>query len=509
MDKEKLIKYHFWILLGLAVLLMPVVMDSVLRGVAGATEKEKKDIDSKISALKSAQPKGMDYLTKLDDAKSKLEIDKDRVWKEAYQAQAGLIHWPAALARLDRSLKYGDHIDVSDISTFKNPSVYEAEYRDMAESIKPTEFSKGWKDTLRVIRWPEKNPTSEEVWLALEDMCVQRELLHCIVEVNNLLAHFEEQTGPDVGKELAAYFKAAKQPDLDTQKETVQRFASPYWQLDVATSKAGVGGGQISCRGRLKNVANHRLNVGRIDFHVWLTDPPEKGGRPLVLPIEADYVYAERAVGEGAEEPQDVFFKRTLSAGAGEPKLLAVRQVLTAKYVPVKRVERIELGYQSHRTADQPLQVGLISDKAKKAAGEAAAPPPDPAASGGAPAAAAAPVGDKTPSGVLDRQRYISVSEQVRRMPIGLVLIVDQSHVQDVLRAFANSRLRFQTTQYHLKRLHGNLPPVGDAAGAGAHAEESASNLVEMGLYGLISIYDKYEPKPAEGTPAPAGDAKN
>ena len=42
-------------------------------------------------------------------------------------------------------------------------------------------------------------------------------------------------------------------------------------------------------------------------------------------------------------------------------------------------------------------------------------------------------------------------------MPIGMVLIVDQGHVQDVLRALANSRLRFCDTQIHIERFRGSI----------------------------------------------------
>jgi hypothetical protein len=183
----------------------------------------------------------------------------------------------------------------------------------------------------------------------------------------------------------------------------------------------------------------------------------------------------------------------------------------------------------------------------------------------------------------LTKARYVHMTEQVRRMPIGVVLIVDQMHVQDVVRAFANSRLRFQNTQFHWQRFHGGLglgnamtgagmpgaapgpgfgedrsrgtpliggpasrstgsgPPIGSSApprGEGGIAgasgppfggrfgggppfgggdnwnqqqmvEEGTGNLVELSVYGIASIYEKYPPKaPADAgatPPAPPG----
>src|SRR5262249_24851854 len=65
-----------------------------------------------------------------------------------------------------------------------------------------------------------------------------------------------------------------------------------------------------------------------------------------------------------------------------------------------------------------------------------------------------------TPNG-LERLRYLDRTDQVRHMAIGMVLVVDQAHIQDVLRALANSRLRFQPTQYDWTRCHGVLGTEG------------------------------------------------
>ena len=74
------------------------------------------------------------------------------------------------------------------------------------------------------------------------------------------------------------------------------------------------------------------------------------------------------------------------------------------------------------------------------------------------------------PTVVLDgnRERYIEVSKQVRRMPVALVLLVDQLFMQDALVAYANSPLRFQVTQSHWKRFRGTLSATGGIFPGGA-----------------------------------------
>src|SRR5207302_9443295 len=91
----------------------------------------------------------------------------------------------------------------------------------------------------------------------------------------------------------------------------------------------------------------------------------------------------------------------------------------------------------------------------------AAAPPAQDttggAASGRGTVATSGSGGGNVSSNGFVRDRYLHRTEQVRRMPIAVVMVVDQAHVQDVQRAFANSRLRFQNVQVHWQRFRGTF----------------------------------------------------
>ena len=63
-----------------------------------------------------------------------------------------------------------------------------------------------------------------------------------------------------------------------------------------------------------------------------------------------------------------------------------------------------------------------------------------------------------------NRNRYLKVTEQVRRMPVYLSVVLDQMYAPDLLVALANMPLRFQTTQDYWQRFRGTLP-TGAAAG--------------------------------------------
>jgi hypothetical protein len=197
---------------------------------------------------------------------------------------------------------------------------------------------------------------------------------------------------------------------------------------------------------------------------------------------------------------------------------------------------------------------------------------------------AAANDGSRTPNGLINRNRYIAVTEQVRHMPVALSLTVEQAHVQDVLAAVANSRLRIQVTQVQWKRAEGLKrgeqvasgasgrgtggggglfpggmlggsgsgrgpaappPPAGGMSGSDARpggrggmsgasfggppvggmsgtpfggmggftgggygtptVEQNDPNLIEVAVYGIAALYERYPPKPPKTEGAPAG----
>jgi hypothetical protein len=142
-----------------------------------------------------------------------------------------------------------------------------------------------------------------------------------------------------------------------------------------------------------------------------------------------------------------------------------------------------------------------------------------------------------------ERNRYLKATAQCRHLPIGMVLIVDQDHVHDVLVAVANSRLRIQITQVEFQHVAssgmsapggmfpgapggpggpapggpggpGTKPPPmpippktpgGPPGGPGGPGTEvppggnlgttspgEDGNLVELRIYGIASIYERF-----------------
>src|SRR5262249_62305857 len=66
---------------------------------------------------------------------------------------------------------------------------------------------------------------------------------------------------------------------------------------------------------------------------------------------------------------------------------------------------------------------------------------------------------NRTENGLV-RDRYLEVTDQARRVPVAIALIVDQAHVSRVQTAFADSALRFLTHQALLHRYPGSVRPL-------------------------------------------------
>ena len=85
----------------------------------------------------------------------------------------------------------------------------------------------------------------------------------------------------------------------------------------------------------------------------------------------------------------------------------------------------------------------------------------------------------KTKNG-LSLERYAEPpSKQVRRVPLGIALIIDQEHLDRLLYVFSKSPLRILTTQVIINRYPGSLRPSGfsqpDAPRSGGNAHVPGS----------------------------------
>jgi hypothetical protein len=604
---DSLKKHHFWILAGLAPLLALLSMIFLMTGPGEAKDKAAADIAKNLDQANKTH--GAGYKVLKEDYPKQKEVllkQREKLWKANYEDQKRLFDWPQSprLQSLEqRYQKFGEKMNTPSLEfdDLKKSEVYEAAYDRAGEAIKPTTFPGGtWRRVLRYVsNWGEIYPTSDRVWLALEDLWVQKALLVPVNDVNAEASKFVlvQQAGPDG--------KPVEPPPLE------RTFRSRIWELKLKVPTTGPNANKVILA-ELKNLTNRLQVLGNnneMRLNVWLSE----GAQPIRYRIQKDFVKANEEIKVDTPVP----LLHSIPGGTEVQKIVKVEQVLDERTAPVRQVLNIELGYKDARHYPAQLKKPKWWPDTPEATTQpgggpfGGAPGGPPAGAPGGPSGApglGSPEGGETggggfkffgggmiggagatggrgakagsPASVLDynKDRYVEVTDQVRRMPVALVLLVDQMFVQDALVAYANSPLRFQITQYHWKRFRGSLsgggfgggfpfapgggetgggepgggesstgspesggeepsgyslPGAGGgpgglfsgmpggpggygsysgfgglggfgAAGSGGGVSEAqiTSGLVELTIYGIVTLYEKYEEKAADGTAA-------
>jgi hypothetical protein len=262
-----------------------------------------------------------------------------------------------------------------------------------------------------------------------------------------------------------------------------QVFESPTWKLEIALATHD---NKFFLRYRLTNESRRRQWLG-LNFDVAFKGTQLRD----TLHVDDEPLGPGKSL-EGPEQPLG------LGAQFGNPTgIETVRQVLDWKTAPVKRIERLELAQTSARNAEAQFQAR-----------------PFPLLAGDVSQGASTP-GEITSEG-FKRKRYLQVTPEVRRFAVGLLCVVEQDAMQDLLTAFANSRLHIQTMQYHWQRYYNDVKPAitapvvrpdptkfarGPARGpapapATRAADDRDMELVQLALYGTASVYERYPQEP-------------
>jgi hypothetical protein len=335
--------------------------------------------------------------------------------------------------------------------------------------------------------WNDLSDFSDEAWIAQENLWLQQDIYRCIRKANDSISVFAGQGGK--------------------KRNETYRFKNSYFELELSLDQNG----KLTFK-----ISNMLPKPQRLDlnFRVLMND---KGSSEL---IKVSGPRLEAHIGDPKKRDKKSSFVAEFEAKKESPRngIYAVKQVLTWENAAVKRIDHISLGSadskdisHSQRTLSPLLPFKKVAEPA---------PNPNAAPAGGRPAPgakAADPVVGVNKK-ILDHglwtDRYYDVSEQARRVPVCVVLIVDQDHVDRVLTAFNNSKLRFLMTQVLLNQHMGSLQPKAPAAenkeqapgvpprgGVQPAAPVTTSGgdadvNMELVIYGIMTMYERFPPKP-------------
>lgn len=237
-------------------------------------------------------------------------------------------------------------------------------------------------------------------------------------------------------------------------------FTNPYWKLEVKLLPAA---NQLEVT--VHNLLERRQ---KLDLDLKVRFGKRQAPEKVTLSGEPMDPRVPTAAGSGQR-------KVTVDLIQGFPRtgVYSVEQVLTWETAAVKRIDAVSFGtaaVHSHRTFPEGVRAFKKEEKKEEAAdakggdlGGGMMPPGmkmGPGAMPGPGGELGKDAGNLTPHGLI-KDRYVSVTDQARQIPVAVALIVDQEHVDRVQTAFANSKFRFLTTQVLLNRYPGSVrPPV-------------------------------------------------
>jgi hypothetical protein len=372
----------------------------------------------------------------------------------------------------------------------------------------------------------------KEFWTAQEDMWIQKELYQLIAQANDAAANFDKH---------------------ETDKGPV--FTNARWQIQAILDKK---------ERRLSfTVKNALPNTQEANVTFEITYQIQKPGDNKKPGKKTDLVTKKLEVQGGPlAAGADFHSEHTIPEGATE--IVAIKQILTWDTAAVRRIDEISIGGGSRPGDDLGKGFGAPPKDGKKAGGRGGSAKSNRTFPGelkslfkpkiSEKAAAGGPGGPgpgadqggkkdmKTEAAIsvngIDFQRYSELTPQARRVPVALVLIIDQNDLSRVLTSFTNSELRFMTNQILLNRSTTKIiPPKSSASGSGNktsgqfrlppgfgkgmlppdifsgkgrppggfspsglgegfQAADSTADLMELVIYGTVTLYERF---PARG----------
>src|SRR5207244_879054 len=144
-----------------------------------------------------------------------------------------------------------------------------------------------WEAVLHPVHWTRGVlPTSEEVWLSLEDLCVRREILTILHEGNETSARMQQVTKVGQGDPPL--------PQSPLGEKFARRWLNGLYQIDLVLTDSSRGSYTFS--GKIKNVSGRRQRIFELFLDVLLNQPLNVDS--VAQPVHLRFPIADIAAGQ-------------------------------------------------------------------------------------------------------------------------------------------------------------------------------------------------------------------
>lgn len=564
LDKDTLVKHQFWFLLGTYFLIWVAGvfwLKSEATGSDGIIAKAKGEYEKKKGELQTAlrDPVNVSkFVPPWEEQFATFNRHKSTIWSQAWAFQSGMYTWPPEWTKYKDMSTPQTELTNEELTAYRH-EYYPAEIKNLAQNapkwLDPIEL-KGGFDALFQMKKLEEVPTREECWLVQEDFWVKRELLAVMWRAMVNMA--------------VMYPVPLKDDEKPTDKEIVARYRyrNENWEITLNIRNNGKGlviGGDSTIKnvhptGRVQSLTS--ANGRPIAFNLLqIQDKPARffvQGEPLAwneeraFSIDNDKKRTDYPILPNINWDEKYVKDHPIGMSQGFDEATS----------PIRRLDAVKLCQQDCRTYIWPLQPNQelmqldapAEDAEKK--GQGNAPPPGPGGgmqggmpgggmpggmpgggmAGGMPGGMKPGVGgnmppgmpggaeavstNETPNNHIPRDRYLrpptqdkSVNPPSRHLPFAVQLIAEQTHVNDVLLALANSPMRVQITQveFHHAKDYRPQKAGGDSTDPnnfGRYFSGPSMNTMYGGMSGMYGGGMRPPPPNGMRPPPPAGMPK-
>ncbi len=195
-----MVKYRFWLILGLSALL-PIIGYAVGAGpIQDATKKQVAEIkgaDGGLGAYMSPGVPNDQWKPIVDEKKAVVTEDVNKAWDKLYAVQAPLLKWPELVeARFHEwGRKWPENVDLGAVQKAIDDyvNVYEKAVDETYAKVNPWDFETGKgivvvPDKMTLLRPsifdPANPPSLNKVWSAQERLWIQGTLLDAVAKIN-------------------------------------------------------------------------------------------------------------------------------------------------------------------------------------------------------------------------------------------------------------------------------------------------------------------------------------
>jgi hypothetical protein len=195
-----IVKYRFWLILGLSALL-PAVGYAIGSGpVQDATKKQVADIkgaDSGLGSYLSSNVTNDQWKPLVDEKKAVVTEDVNKAWTKLYNVQAPLLKWPDIVESRfhEWGRKWPENVDLGAVQKAIDDYVnaYEKAVDETYAKVNPWDYESGKgivvvPDKMSLLRPsvfdPANPPALNKVWSAQERLWIQGTLLDAVAKIN-------------------------------------------------------------------------------------------------------------------------------------------------------------------------------------------------------------------------------------------------------------------------------------------------------------------------------------